>query len=191
VSDADTARSVAAPVLFAFTRANMSKYALPLASSFVDYSDLLGVKDRWARGCDFTTDELKRGYKRALLSHHPDKQSGASPKSDITVDTIALAYHTLSDPKSRAEYDRELKSRDTVRLDASRGTESCTGLDVVDLGDLVCDEQSGSWTRDCRCGSQPAFVLTEPELEANSHLGEVIVGCKGCSLWLKILYSEE
>jgi diphthamide biosynthesis protein 4 len=169
----------------------MSKHARPDTASFVDYYELLGLKFPRVGDCDITADELKRGYKRALLSHHPDKRLGALPKSDITVDTIALAYHTLSDPQSRAEYDRELKSRDPIRLDTSRGAESCTGLDVVDLSDLTCDEETGNWMRDCRCGSQPAFVLTELELEANSHLGEIIVGCKGCSLWLKILYSEE
>jgi diphthamide biosynthesis protein 4 len=168
----------------------MSKHARLDTSGFVDFYELLGLKDRQVGDRSISVDELKRGYKRALLSHHPDKRSGASSESDITVDTIALAYHTLSDPKRRAEYDLELRNGDSIRLDPSRGVETCTGLDIVDLGDLTCDE-TGNWTRDCRCGSQPAFVLTELELETNSHLGEVVVGCKGCSLWLKVLYSEE
>ncbi|KAF1824170.1 DnaJ-domain-containing protein [Dissoconium aciculare CBS 342.82] len=160
-------------------------------SSFVDYYELLGLGDRRNGDDNVGTDELKRGYKRALLSHHPDKQSRSSSTSSITVDTITMAYQTLSDPQRRAEYDRQLQSRRAIEFDKSHGAETCTGLDVIDLGDLSCDEDSGNWTKDCRCGSQPAFVLTELELEANSHLGEVIVGCKGCSLWLKILYSVE
>jgi diphthamide biosynthesis protein 4 len=169
----------------------MSKHQDMDASGFVDFYELLGLQDRRLVDGKFAIDELKRGYKRALLSHHPDKQSGSSMKSLITVDMIALAFHTLSNPEKRAEYDRELKNRRSTQLDISRGTESCTGLDVIDLGDLTCDGATGNWTKDCRCGSQPAFILTEAELEANSHLGEVIVGCKGCSLWLKVLYSEE
>jgi diphthamide biosynthesis protein 4 len=66
-----------------------------------------------------------------------------------------------------------------------------TGLDTVDLDDLIFDEGKELWTRGCRCGDDAGFVVTEAELELNAEDGELIIGCRGCSLWLRVLFGVE
>lgn len=46
--------------------------------------------------------EIKKAYRSLALKHHPDK---TADKSDKRFVQIGLAYETLSDPESRAEYD--------------------------------------------------------------------------------------
>jgi diphthamide biosynthesis protein 4 len=167
-----------------------------------------------------TPSEVKAAYKRALLQHHPDKKSSTStpPQSskpntkNITIDSIALAYKILSSPSLKAEYDSHLQQTSRSRnnnnhsnsnpdFSDSEDEESDkifhTGLETVDLDDLDFVEESDSskeaetWTRGCRCGDDGGFVVTEKELEANAEEGEVIVGCRGCSLWLRVLFGVE
>lgn len=81
-----------------------------------------------------------------------------------------------------------------------------TGLETVDLDDLHFvetnnnkdqqdsqqeQEQEQTWTRACRCGDEAGFAVTETDLDANAEDGEVIVGCRGCSLWLRVLFGVE
>lgn len=138
--------------------------------------------------------ELRQAYKRALLSHHPDKKNSLGASNNnvtaATVDDIAEAYKTIGDPKLRAEYDRKLREQ-LEKNDGSVIATRHTGMETEDLEDLAFDEQRGEWTRSCRCGSQPAYIVTEAELEKNVEFGELITGCKGCSLWLKVLFSVE
>ncbi|RAL16048.1 diphthamide biosynthesis protein 4, partial [Aspergillus homomorphus CBS 101889] len=181
----------------------------------LDYYEILNLS--------FTTtplskQELKTAYHRALLKHHPDKAaaSASAPTQDApscflashtdisaqtrpyTIDEITAAYKILSDPALRAEYDRSL------RLDRARaaGREKTggngvlfhTGLEVVDLEDLGCEEgEDGGdiWYRGCRCGDDRGFLLTEADLEREAENGEVVVGCRGCSLWMKVLFAVE
>ena len=78
------------------------------------------------------------------------------------------------------------------------------GLEVLDLEDFReggagggHDEVSGGngdgeeemkWTRACRCGDDEGFVITEEELDGAMERGEgeVLVGCGGCSLWVRV-----
>lgn len=155
-----------------------------------DYYTILDLEDK---RCDYSLShaELKAAYKHALLRHHPDKHIGNKfsqkvESCSITVDDIALAFKTLSEPHLRAEYDNWLAS--------SSGTitrPSHTGLETVDLDDLFFDQVTALWSRSCRCGEAHGFVVSEAELEKNAEDGELIVGCKGCSLWLRVLYGVE
>jgi diphthamide biosynthesis protein 4 len=166
-----------------------------------------------------TPAEVKAAYKRALLQHHPDKKASTPPSSNpntktnpITIDTIALAYKILSSPSLKAEYDSHLQQASRSRNNKpnnNSGSDSDeeesdiifrTGLETVDLDDLEFVEESDSspdeegeetWTRACRCGDDGGFVVSEKELEANAEDGEVIVGCRGCSLWLRVLFGVE
>lgn len=56
-------------------------------------------------------------------------------------------------------------------------------LQVVDLDDFI-ERGEGRWTKSCRCGEEEGYVVTEEDLEA----GDDVVGCCGCSLWLKVGY---
>jgi diphthamide biosynthesis protein 4 len=160
-----------------------------------------------------TPAEVKAAYKRALLQHHPDKKSTSSPpqsRNNITIDSIALAYKILSSPSLKAEYDSHLRqnsrshnnkpNNNNANPDSEDEDEESdiifrTGLETVDLDDLEFVEDSKAdeetWTRSCRCGDDGGFVVSEKELEANAEDGEVIVGCRGCSLWLRVLFGVE
>lgn len=45
------------------------------------------------------------------------------------------------------------------------------------------------WFRACRCGQQRGFVVTETELEACAADGEILTECRGCSLWLRVVFA--
>ncbi|KAK5173430.1 Diphthamide biosynthesis protein 4 [Saxophila tyrrhenica] len=135
--------------------------------------------------------EVKQAYRRALLQYHPDKNKTGAKKTGVTVDDIALAYKNLSDPALRAEYDRWLQSVAEDVDPATTPRPRHTGLETVDLDDLEYDEAFSLWTRGCRCGDAKGFSVSESELEQQADEGEIIVGCKGCSLWLRILFGVE
>jgi diphthamide biosynthesis protein 4 len=132
-----------------------------------------------------TPDELKAAYRAALLRHHPDKHSPTAQRADraATIDAIKLAYTTLSHPALRAAYDKSL-----LTTPSAQAKNHHTGEESLDLDDLPFDEASGEWYRVCRCGEERGFVVTEAELEEEMARGgrEVVVGCRGCSLWVRV-----
>ena len=86
------------------------------------------------------------------------------------------------------------------------------GLELLDLGDFdvwepeagdasentdVSGQEKGqeqmTWTRACRCGADKGFSILEEELEEAETRGEkeVLVGCVGCSLWVRVAFDVE
>lgn len=160
-----------------------------------------------------TEADIKQAYRAALLKYHPDKTNG-SPEaasggnniqgghfgSNPSVDAIKQAYEILLDPRARAEYDRELLLKQSSAFNGTNAVDEKekhfrTGEEVVDLDDLQYDEEKVFWYRACRCGEAISYVVTEKMLEAEEMKGlrEVVVGCVGCSLWLRVAFgvSEE
>ena len=139
---------------------------------------------------------IKLAYRKALLVHHPDKVppnvrpslKNNPPDPLPTIDDISLAYKVLSDPRSRGEYDRQLLLQPHNALRRGGKEIFHSGLDTVDLDDLDFDEVNNVWTRACRCGQERGFVVTEQELEKEMENGELCTGCRGCSLWLGVLF---
>ncbi|ROW11107.1 hypothetical protein VMCG_01243 [Cytospora schulzeri] len=159
---------------------------------------------------------IKQAYHRALLRHHPDKAQQQNPSSRpaasnyasrsstttttststsnpiYTVDQITRAYTTLSSPPSRAQYDRHLI---LTQQQTSKPSQSAfqTGIETIDLDDLEYSESPGSgethWYRPCRCGNEQGFAFGEEDLEEAGDLGELIVGCQDCSLWLRVCFA--
>lgn len=193
--------------------------------------------------------DIKAAYRRALLTHHPDKAGGAlngivgdtdagstcsssgsgsgsarkgsararAPAPAFSVDDITLAYKTLSSPAGRAAHDRTLRlsnnnnnnnnnyngdakgggDDDDAETRAGEQAQFRLGLEVWDLDELAWDEAQGVWWRGCRCGEERAFVVREGDLEralesvSGAGAGEVLVGCCGCSLWVRVGFAVE
>lgn len=170
---------------------------------------------------DLTPALIKQAYRRALLTHHPDKSSSSSafsststtsnghpkghpPKTRYTIDQISLAYTTLSSPTLRTQYDASLRrlaaassrTHPTTTLGKGNVVEDFqTGIDTIDLDDMVfvpspstSSNEKDTWYRPCRCGNERGFALTEEDLEENADLGEVLVQCADCTIWLRVCY---
>ncbi|KAE8163647.1 CSL zinc finger-domain-containing protein [Aspergillus tamarii] len=169
-----------------------------------DYYEILNIQST-GNAAQLSKQQLKLAYHKALLKHHPDKASSVAdlPRSiqdlshdskTYTIDEITTAYKTLSDPQLRAEYDRALRlDRAKIIEREKTGAVFHTGLEVVDLEDLACEEDSDSafWYRDCRCGDEKGFLVSEEDLEREAEHGEIVIGCRGCSLWMKVLFAVE
>lgn len=94
----------------------------------------------------------------------------------------------LSVPKKRAQYDIELKLQSSAE-DQGQGKQTFkTGIEIADLDDLGYDEAENVWYKGCRCGDERGFLIREADLEEVADEGELGVGCRGCSLWLKVLF---
>lgn len=69
-----------------------------MAVADTEYYDLLNVKP------DADDSQLKKGYRLQAIKWHPDKNP--SPDAEEKFKDISIAYQTLSDPNSRAWYDK-------------------------------------------------------------------------------------
>ena len=137
-------------------------------------------------------EDIKTAYRRALLQHHPDKSPTPNnrglAKPRYTIDDITTAYKILSDLSARAEYDRHLRLvRPTSTQPAAK---PLSGLDTIDLDDMQFDSDKSVWYYSCRCGNEKGYLITEDDLEKEAEHGEIITGCGGCSLWLKVVFQQ-
>lgn len=152
-----------------------------------NHYEILGLPNPHGMTQQISPLDVKAAYRRALLQHHPDKANGvnavAGPVAKYTVDQLRLAYSTLSDPASRSSYDQSQRLASNLEDGKSQ-----PGLELVDLDDLGFNEAECTWYRGCRCGNERGFLITEQELEDNAESGEVITGCRGCSLCLKVKF---
>ncbi|OAL74259.1 hypothetical protein A7D00_2291 [Trichophyton violaceum] len=132
-----------------------------------------------------------------------------TPKSTEprTVDQITTAYKVLSSPATKAEYDQFLllsgipRTRSNIGRNENDDVVFRTGLEMLDLDDMATEtilcQSDGSggqetietWYRGCRCGDEKGFMVTEEDLEKEVEKGEVIIGCRGCSLWAKVVFA--
>lgn len=156
----------------------------------LNYYEILDLKGK-GDASRLSPQDLKAAYRRALLLHHPDKNGLNGERTVVTVDDIALAYKTLSEARLKADYDHWLESNNGEAAAGAVSRPHHTGLETVDLDDLDFEPHSNSWSRDCRCGDAKGYIVTETDLESNIDDGELIIGCKGCSLWLRVLFSVE
>lgn len=155
-----------------------------------------------------TTQIVKRAYHRALLRHHPDKAvaplsspssapprqqaPSGGPEAAYSIDQIITAYTILSTPSTKKSYDQSLQTSNNLG-DKTNDPDTTfqTGIETIDLDDLsTADETSSSWWwKSCRCGNPQGFRFGEADLEEAGDLGELIVGCQDCSLWLRVHFA--
>ncbi|EZF29885.1 diphthamide biosynthesis protein [Trichophyton mentagrophytes] len=142
--------------------------------------------------------------KQSSLSGTLNTHKSGEPR---TVDQITTAYKVLSSPTAKAEYDQFLLLSGIPRTGSNIGGNGNddvvfrTGLEVLDLDDMATEtvsyQSDGSgeqetietWYRGCRCGDEKGFMVTEEDLEKEVEKGEVIIGCRGCSLWAKVVFA--
>lgn len=132
--------------------------------------EILGISVEDAKDVDL----LKKAYRGALLRYHPDKQHGleAKPTSGITVEHVRKAYKEL--------VANEGQSTSTMVIAPS---------EIIDLDDLEYSEITNSWSKNCRCGEDQGYLITEDDLISNGDNDEVNVQCIGCSIWIRVQYS--
>lgn len=156
-----------------------------------DYYQILDLPYPSSVRDKISQNDIKAAYRRALLRHHPDKRerkcSNINQKPIYTMDQVSLAYKTLTDPSARFEYDRSMKTMDP--LVSLNGRDAHPGLETCDLDDLDFDPDRSAWSKSCRCGNPKGFVLDEKDLEESEEYGEIITGCGGCSLWLRVIFA--
>jgi diphthamide biosynthesis protein 4 len=154
------------------------------------YYEVLGLPEALRDDPNLSAQSIRNAYRRALLQNHPDKVTQPAVKgANFSIDQISEAFSTLSERKSRAEYDKGLKEKAAQYEREPKGREVFrTGIETVDLDDLDTDEVQGIWYRSCRCGDERGFLIRESDLEETAEDGEISVGCRGCSLWLKVLF---
>jgi diphthamide biosynthesis protein 4 len=143
-------------------------------------------------------EDVKAAYHRALLLHHPDKATKKTSTKPIaesvasatySIDQIVAAYETLSDPLKRKTYNEQLEiSYNEVVSHSSREKGTHLGVETFDLEDLSFNEDTNTWHHTCRCGNEEGYVLNEAELEREVEHGEIYVGCRGCSLFIKVVF---
>ncbi|CAH9078034.1 unnamed protein product [Cuscuta epithymum] len=170
--------------------------------------DVLGVRE------DANYEHIRTVYRSAILSFHPDKlhdnnhtsDAFSSSKHDKTKETfleIQKAWEILSDHRSRAVYDNELRS---LRQDAS----SAEDLGFDDLQMEVCGggDDVIELSYPCRCGdfyvidsldlANMGYPLVKKDgreiftVEASKDLPvSVVLPCGSCSLKVRLLISPD
>ena len=83
-----------------------------------DYYDILGVSR------DADKEEIKRAYRRLARKYHPDVNK--EPGAEERFKEINRAYEILSEPETRARYDRF----------GEAGVGSAAGVGYQDFGDF-------------------------------------------------------
>lgn len=153
--------------------------------------EILGLSPAMLDSCGQDPSPLiKRAYHRALLRNHPDKAQRGRASSLLpayTVDQISQAFAVLSSPARRAAYDA------SCRLPLARPGSALphfhTGVENVDLDDLPFDDAEQRWFRSCRCGDDRGYSFDEDDLTDAADDGLLMVGCHGCSLWLRVQFA--
>lgn len=113
-----------------------------------DHYTLLGLRR------DASLDEIKKAYRKLAMRHHPDRTQN-NPRDTEIFKAVALAFATLSNPKSRAEYDRLLAATEQRAANPrggrrARTTASNGGRQNTPFGDVLEEffQGWGEWPLD-------------------------------------------
>jgi molecular chaperone DnaJ len=108
-----------------------------------DHYSLLGLQR------DASLDEIKRAYRQLAMRHHPDRTQN-NPQDTEIFKAVAVAFAILSNPESRAEYDRLLAATERraskPRVGGARTTTSDRRRQTSPFGDILGEFFQG-WDR--------------------------------------------
>jgi diphthamide biosynthesis protein 4 len=183
-----------------------------------DYYAILSLP-RPSPASTLSTAALRRAYKLALLAAHPDTSEAKGRGAGYTVDDVKEAFAVLCDDKKKVDYNNWFLHQGLGGIGGAGAiqanqpsTDFILGLELLDLSDFdvldpefafTATQQDGEveggedkqmeWTRACRCGKEQGFRIAEEELEEAERRGEkeVLVGCEGCSLWVRVGFGVE
>lgn len=147
-----------------------------------------------------TRAQIKHAYRTTVLGHHPDKQalksqSTSSQSNRHSVDIIQLARSILLSPSLRYQYDAEfLVARQGYASKDKANLSRLAVVETLDLDEMTYIHQTNAYSWPCRCGSSPAYEVTEDALLETpldeSGQGELVVACGGCSLYKRIVFED-
>ncbi|CAI0465230.1 unnamed protein product [Linum tenue] len=163
--------------------------------------EILSVKE----GASY--EEIRSGYRSAILNSHPDKAHNTSDSSAAADDKflrVQKAWEVLSDSRSRVAYDNELRAS-RRQQDASVSGD----IDLMDVGVVLVEERGGDdvvveLCYDCRCGDcfsvdssdlermgyklsrDRDYVWFEDDEGASRSAASVVVPCGSCSLRVRL-----
>lgn len=138
-----------------------------------------------------TLADIRRAYHRLAIVHHPDKSGDDATSSTAAADAfqaIQRAWEVLKDDASRGAYDRQLAS--------ARARQQVSVSDDVQLEDCYCEalpagedgvEDNYEYNYPCRCSA--LYVFYEKDIEhsvAQNGAMQMVVGCSGCSLNIRV-----
>uniref|UniRef100_T1JDW0 Diphthamide biosynthesis protein 4 n=1 Tax=Strigamia maritima TaxID=126957 RepID=T1JDW0_STRMM len=132
------------------------------------FYDLLGVEQNASRA------EIKEKYQKLVRQVHPDKQELCDSNHFIEIDK---AWKVLGDEDERRRYDAEL-------LEKELENEICI-QETIDSSML--SKARDVFYYPCRCGD--TFSVEESQFKDHSQ-NDLLLGCNGCSLFIKIIFSE-
>ncbi|KAK9220182.1 hypothetical protein WN943_008830 [Citrus x changshan-huyou] len=160
--------------------------------------DILSVR------VDASYEEIRTGYRSAILNYHPDKLQNTSELSDHDHESgdrflkVQKAWEILSNSRSRAVYDSELR--------ASR--QGMIAAEDVSLEDMMIEENGEvlDLFYQCRCGD--CFSIDSMELDDMGYTllkngnkislqspdtspASVILPCGSCSLHVRLLVNAD
>ena len=166
-----------------------------MSTSSVTHYERLGLPNH----PNLTASDVKEAYRRTLLVQHPDKSKQRPTSSTYSsIDQISTAYKTLIDSDKKTAYDQTLRKHADTHTDVPSdvGHACIESYDLDDLKHTLNKEGKGIWFKTCQCGNRNGYTITEQELEravnniaASTEVQEVLLGCEGCSLVIRVVFN--
>jgi DnaJ domain len=136
---------------------------------------------------DATGEQIARARHRLVLRYHPDVNP--APHAAARFGEVQQAFHLLSDPAARAEYDRTHDEQGRARAAPRSGAGAAAGILVqpatVDFGRLVPGEPAAgrqvvvTWT-----GAPPSRITSNPGEEWWTNLLMTKLASRGVVFYL-------
>lgn len=137
-------------------------------------------------------------------SNSSTSKTTSTTTTSYTIDQIITAHTILSTPSTKKLYDQSLRTSNVGGMNNNNNDNDATfqtGIETIDLDDLSSTDTADNtqeeespppttfWWKSCRCGNPQGFRFGEADLEEAGELGELIVGCQDCSLWLRVHFA--